>query len=172
MLYEEKPVEKRRYTVEEAKKLLDEVQNYADYYSTCAKVKVGSAIISDLGFDLFTYGCNHGIENCVKNGCRRMRLYGDNSKEHRLPSDCDALHSEVDAISKAAKGGVKTEGATIVVTRYPCEACARAIAAAGITTVIYGRKEPMSKYAEDIIRQNEGVEVYHIFDWMKEDNNA
>lgn len=155
----------------EAHKLLDLAHSYAQEHSTCAKVQVGSLITTHNGFGPNVYGCNHGIMNCKKHGCRRIRLYGENSKIHRLPSDCDALHSEIDAISKAASKGIKLEGATIYVTRYPCEACARAICEAGIKTVLYGRNESISEYTQ-LIFDNYGVEVHKIQDWTEEDDNA
>ena len=147
---------------------LNAANTYAKLYSTCAKVQVGSVIETTNGE--YVYGCNHGVMNCKKNGCRRVRLYGENSKIHRLPSDCDALHSEVDAISIAAKKGIKLEGATIYVTRYPCEACARAIAASGIKTVVYGRDESISDYTEQILTIA-GVTIKKV-KWYEEDNNA
>ena len=149
---------------------LDAAQEYADECSTCNKVKVGSLITTNNGYGPNICGCNHGVSDCKQNGCRRIRLYGNASKEHRLPSDCDALHSEVDAISKAARAGIKLEGATIYVTRYPCEACARAIAESGIKRVIYGRTESISPYTEMILR-SANVEVIHILNWERDDNN-
>lgn len=149
---------------------LDEANQYAKENSTCAKVQVGSLIVP-LNRISHIYGCNHGVMNCREHGCRRVRLYGENSKIHRLPSDCDALHSEIDAICKAAKDGVDLEGATIYVTRYPCEACARAICEAGIKTVIYGRNESISEYTQ-LIFDNYGVDVHKIQDWTEEDDNA
>ena len=147
---------------------LDSAQNYADRKSTCVKVQVGSVIQSGA---LLIFGSNHGVCNCNINGCRRIKLYGENSKQHRLPSDCDSVHSEIDAIAKAAKMGIKLDGATIYITRYPCEACARAIVSAGIKKVIYGRKESISEYTRKILDSAQ-IEVWHILDWNREDNNA
>lgn len=160
---------------EVVKLVLDSAQDYADDNSTCVKVKVGSVIVpkESVGKELFgcvIHGCNHGVHNCKQNGCRRVELYGNASKEHRLPSDCDAVHSEVDAIGRAAKMGVKTEGATIFVTRYPCEACARAIVSAGIGKVYYGRKESISEYTAAILEAG-NVKVIKVADWEREDNN-
>ena len=156
------------FTTLAEKSILDETQSYADKNSTCAKVRVGSTIIVKGSKPI--RGANHGVNNCKKNGCRRIKLYGNASKEHRLPSDCDSIHSEVDAICKAAKSGVKLEGAAIYVTRYPCEACARAIAASGIKKVVYGRNEIISPYTA-LILSAENVEVIHRADWQREDNN-
>lgn len=151
--------------------ILDSAQEYADENSTCRKVKVGSCIIPHGGdFNKAIHGCNHGSMNCKVNGCRRIRLYGNASKEHRLPSDCDAIHSEVDAICRAAKEGISLDEATIFVTRYPCEACARSIVDAGIKKVFYGRKENISQYTSDIFYLG-GVIVEKIEDWDREDNN-
>lgn len=149
---------------------LNEANEYAKKNSTCAKVQVGSMIVPR-GRHLHIFGCNHGVMNCKVNGCRRVRLYGENSKTHRLPSDCDALHSEVDAICNAAKMGVDLLGATIYVTRYPCEACARAIGEAGIKEVVYGRNETMSDYSK-LILNCYGVKVKKVKEWTEEDDNG
>ena len=147
---------------------LSRAQAFADEHSTCAKVRVGSTIVTTDG--VFINGCNNGVMNCKNYGCRRVRLYGDNSKIHRLPSDCDALHSEVDAICKAASRGLKLEGATIYVTRYPCEACARAIGVSGIKKVYYGRDESISEYTKPIFDYYD-VEVEKV-NWTEEDDHA
>ena len=147
---------------------LDRAHAYAEKHSTCEKVHVGALIVTKDGINI--HGCNNGVMNCRNYGCRRVRLYGENSKIHRLPSDCDALHSEVDAICKAAQRGVKLENATMYVTRYPCEACARAIGASGIKKVYYGRNEDISEYTK-LILESYGVEIEKI-NWTKEDDNA
>lgn len=150
--------------------LLDRAQYHADVMSTCAKVQVGSLIVNE---DFVTViGCNHGIErNCRNTICNRIEKYGEDSKNHRLPSDCVSIHSEVDAICKAARNGVKLDGAVIFVTRYPCEACARAITQSGIRKVVYGRKEKISDMtAKTFSAYN--VEVIHVEDWDYKDNNS
>ena len=149
---------------------LTRAQIHADAHSTCCKVKVGSLIISE-NYEMI-FGCNHGIErNCEEKGCRRVEVYGENSKLHRLPSDCVSVHSEVDAICKAAKTGINLSGAVIFVTRYPCEACARAIALSGIRRVVYGRKEEVSEMTKSIL-DSAGVQIIHESDWIYEDNNS
>lgn len=149
------------------KAMLDLAQTYANAHSTCSKVQVGSCISS--GYSTIC-GCNHGISNCKKNGCRRIQLYGEASKDHRLPSDCDSIHSEIDAICEAAKSGIRLLGSTIYVTRYPCENCARAIATSGIKKVVYGRKQSISPYTAMILAMSH-VDVVHDMSWDWEDNN-
>lgn len=152
------------------RRMLDRAQAWAMTYSTCCKVQVGSVIITT---DLTPfYGCNRGIErDCSAEGCLRIEKYGNDSKNHRLPSDCVSVHSEVDAIGKAAAEGVSLAGAKIFITRYPCEACARAIVTSGIKTVIYGRKEEVSEMSSKIFKAGK-VSVYHFENWDYQDNNS
>lgn len=152
-------------------KFLSRAQSYAELNSTCEKVHVGSMIIPEECLSMPVYGCNRGLEYSCKNfGCNRVKMYGENSKQHRLPSDCVAIHSEVDAICKAAMMGIELKNAMIFVTRYPCEACARAIAVSGIKKVVYGRSESISKMTEDIFK-SAGVETVHVDEWSYYDNN-
>lgn len=152
-------------------KKLQDLQDMAEEYSQCKKVAVGSELVLRKAESVTILGFNRTFPgSCKQEGCHRVNLYGDYSKEHRLPSDCRAVHSEVDAIAQAAKFGLPTEGATLFVTRYPCEACARAIAVAGIKNVIYGRRQPISKETEDIFTEAK-VKAYHIDDWSWEDTD-
>ena len=149
--------------------LLTYAQNHANMNSTCTKVKVGSLIISS--DYIAVRGCNRGIAiKCTESGCNRVNLYGENSKLHRLPSDCASIHSEIDAICAAGKRGIPLENSVIFVTRYPCEACARAICAAGMRKVVYGRKEKISQMTENMFKAC-NVEVIHVEDWDYEDDN-
>lgn len=149
---------------------LDRVQRKADSLSTCAKVHVGCVITDKDGEDL-VWGFNEGIgRNCKKEGCHRVELYGEDSKNHRLPSDCVAIHSEVNAISIAARLGISLYGSSIYITRYPCEACARAIIRAGIKEVIYGRRESVSPMTQRMFDEAD-VSTIHVA-WNAEDNNS
>lgn len=151
-------------------RMLSRAQTYADLNSTCVKVQVGSMIIGE-NWDT-TLGCNHGCGySCKEEGCYRVKLYGENSKEHRLPSDCMAVHSEVAAICEAARCGLYLENAVIFVTRYPCEACARAIIESGIKKVVYGREESISDMTA-MMFEKAGVEVEHEKDWHYADDNS
>ena len=146
---------------------LSEAHAYASQASDCTKVQVGSLLHTV--DDKFFFGANIGIGySCKENGCRRVALYGENSKDHRLPSDCNSLHSEVHAIGKAAASSTSTLGATLFITRYPCEACARAIVAAGIKQVYYGREQEISDYTKQILDAGH-VEYHHVSEWTAED---
>lgn len=50
------------------------------------------------------------------------------------------LHAEANAITKIARSGNNSDGATLYVTTSPCIECAKLIIQAGIKRVIYGEK--------------------------------
>lgn len=138
---------------------------YAKDNTGCTKVHVGCMIL-DINGNPVAIGANKSIPNCKRKGvCHRVELYGENSKQHRLPSDCNAVHSEVDALLRAT-GDVA--GGTAFVTRYPCEACARALVTAGIKKVVYGRGQEISPLTKQIFETG-GVEVIWAKDWTEED---
>lgn len=150
------------------KEYLRLAQEYADKESRCVKVAVGSLLIPK-NKNLKIFGANITLPvSCKENGCRRIDLYGEDSKNHRLPSDCRSLHSEITTISEAARYGISTKDAKMYVTRYPCEACARTIVNAGISTVYYGREQVISEETAEIFR-SAGVKVIHVEDWTYND---
>jgi deoxycytidylate deaminase len=115
------------------------------------------------------FGANRTLPvSCKENGCLRVKKYGDDTKTHRNPDDCRALHSEIDAITFAARQGISTKGMILFVTRYPCEACARAIVAAGIERVIFGRQQYITDESFDILHSG-GTIIMHLDYWDAED---
>ena len=143
------------------KSILTECNIYAKNMSTCCKAQVGCLVY--LGSKCISSGYNLSMPtNCKKYGCHRVDVYGEDSKNHRLPSDCYALHSEIMAIALAARNGDNLLGADMYISRYPCEACARAIVASGINKVIYGGIEEISEQTKEIFKNN-GVEVEFIY---------
>ena len=150
---------------------LDTANSFAGYFSGCNKVSVGSVIVDREG-KILGAGANRAItDKCKSEGCLRIKKYGEASKDHRLPSDCRAIHSEVDAISRVAKSCSSTRNCTIYVTRYPCEACARTIVAAGIKRVLYGRKQEVSDETLEILKSGD-VFVARVDNWDAEDTTV
>jgi dCMP deaminase len=140
---------------------------YAKEMSGCTKVSVGSCIVKNGA--VVSLGANRTMPDlCKTRGCLRIELYGNNSKAHRNPEDCRAIHSEVDAIGNAARAGVNLDGATIYVTRYPCEACARLIITSGIKRVVYGRNQKVSTMTLQMF-ESAGVECYNESQYMEDD---
>lgn len=151
------------------KDCLDIAQVYANRLSGCRKVAVGSAIVNQER--VIALGANRAVPDLCKTprGCLRVEKYGDDSKNHRNPEDCRAIHSEIDAICSAASSGVPVKGSSIFVTRYPCEGCAKAIIAAGIKKVYYGGTARISPQTAAMF-ETFGVDCVYISDW-KEDKS-
>ena len=61
------------------------------------------------------------------------------------------IHGEANLIAQAARKGIPLEGTTLYVTTFPCPACAKSIAVAGIKEVYYSKGYSMLD-AEDILR--------------------
>lgn len=157
------------YTTKDTELMLNIAQMFANKFSGCNKVAVGSVIAKDSR--ILSIGANRALPNLCKTprGCLRVELYGNDSKNHRNSGDCRAIHSEIDALSTAARFGIATEGASIFVTRYPCESCAKAIITAGIKEVYYGGTAQISDYTARLFEENH-VDCYFYGGW-KEDNS-
>lgn len=147
---------------------LDFAALFAKKMSGCVKVQVGSVLVQN--GQMVAFGANRAIPDLctTKRGCLRVERYGDDSKAHRNPEDCRAIHSEIDAICSAASLGVCVEGADLFVTRYPCEGCAKAIVTAGIRRVYYGGTTHPSQWTIDLFKLA-GVTCCHVNGWS-EDN--
>lgn len=159
--------------------MMEFAYNYAKQQSDCVKVQVGAVLVPNDSPSLypFEFGTNRTYPvSCKENGCRRQELYGEDSKNHRLPSDCRAIHAEIDCITKFC-GSMKIapysikEKLCLIVTRYPCEACARAIVNAGfIERVVYGGEQETSEETQKIF-ESANVEVVHL-DWKPEHDTS
>ena len=93
--------------------------------SYCTRRKVGALLVKDRmiisdGFN----GTPSGFENiCEDPATGKTKPY--------------VLHAEANAITKVAKSGNTSEGATLFVTDAPCLECAKLIIQAGIRRVVY-----------------------------------
>ncbi len=70
------------------------------------------------------------------------------------------LHAEANAITKIARSGNSSEGATMYVTASPCIECAKLIIQAGIKRVVYSEKYRLEDGIELLKRA--GIEVVFI----------
>ena len=75
------------------------------------------------------------------------------------------LHAEANAISKVAKSGNSSEGATLYVTASPCLECSKLIIQAGIKRVVYREQYRLDDGIQLLKRA--GIEVEQV----EEDNN-
>ena len=79
---------------------------------------------------------------------------GDNVCEYvgedgELHTKAEVLHAESNAITKCAKWGSTTDGATMYVTLSPCLECSKLIIQSGIRRVVY----------KDLYRNGEGLSL-------------
>ena len=70
------------------------------------------------------------------------------------------LHAEANAITKIARSGNNSDGATLYVTDSPCIECAKLIIQAGIKRVIYGREYRLTDGIDLLRRAN--IEVIYL----------
>ena len=97
--------------------------------SYCKRRKVGALLVKDRMIISDGYnGTPSGFENiCEEDGVTKPYV----------------LHAEANAITKVAKSGNSSEGATLYVTASPCLECSKLIIQSGIKRVVY-RDDPAS----------------------------
>lgn len=160
------------YTTNQAKDILTLADNYAKNNSTCKKTAVGCYVVSEDDWrTVLAKGCNRGEVSCKDEGCLREATFGDNSKKHRAVCRCYGNHAEQDALKNVRfNRRHHLNGASVFVTRYPCDECAKAIVDAGIKLVVYGREFSISANAEQMFKEA-CVEVVHLADWNCDEND-
>ncbi|MDO4826335.1 MAG: dCMP deaminase family protein [Bacteroidia bacterium] len=112
--------------------------------SYCKRRRVGALIVKDNMIISDGYnGTPSGFENVCEDETGATKPY--------------VLHAEANAISKVAKSGNSSEGATLYVTASPCIECSKLIIQAGIKRVVY-RDEYRLTDGVDLLRRA-GIEV-------------
>ncbi|MBR0239702.1 MAG: dCMP deaminase family protein [Bacteroidales bacterium] len=115
--------------------------------SYCKRRQVGALIVKDKMIISDGYnGTPSGFENICEDENGVTKPY--------------VLHAEANAISKVAKSGNSSLGATLYVTASPCLECAKLIIQAGIKRVVY-RDEYRITDGIDLLKRA-GVEVEQI----------
>lgn len=112
--------------------------------SYCERRQVGALIVKDKYIISDGYnGTPSGFENLC-----------EDEEGHTKPY---VLHAEANAITKVAKSGNSSDGATLYVTASPCIECAKLIIQAGIRRVVYSE---MYRYSDGIeLLQKAGIGV-------------
>ncbi|MBQ7575700.1 MAG: dCMP deaminase family protein [Bacteroidales bacterium] len=112
--------------------------------SYCKRRQVGAIIVKDRMIISDGYnGTPSGFENVCEDDNGVTKPY--------------VLHAEANAITKVAKSGNSSEGATLYVTASPCMECSKLIIQAGIKRVVY-RDEYRILDGVELLRRA-GVEV-------------
>ena len=115
--------------------------------SYCTRRQVGALIVKDKM--IISDGYN-GTPTGFPNKCE-----DDNNVS--LPY---VLHAEANAITKIARSGNNSDGATLYVTDSPCIECAKLIIQSGIRRVVYDREYRLTD-GVDLLRRA-GIEVIHL----------
>lgn len=104
--------------------------------SYCKRRQVGALIVKDRMIISDGYnGTPSGFENQCEDEGGVTKPY--------------VLHAEANAITKVAKSGNSSEGATLYVTASPCMECAKLIIQSGIKRVVY----------KDLYRITDGIDL-------------
>jgi dCMP deaminase len=92
--------------------------------SYCVRRQVGALIVKDQMIISDGYnGTPSGFENICEDEAGKTKPY--------------VLHAEANAITKVAKSGNSSDGATLYITSSPCIECAKLIIQSGIKRVVY-----------------------------------
>ncbi|MBR1926353.1 MAG: dCMP deaminase family protein [Bacteroidales bacterium] len=104
--------------------------------SYCKRRQVGALIVKDRMIISDGYnGTPSGFENICEDETGVTKPY--------------VLHAEANAITKVAKSGNSSQGATLYVTASPCLECSKLIIQSGIKRVVY----------KDEYRLNDGIDM-------------
>ncbi len=117
--------------------------------SYCKRRRVGALIVKDKMIISDGYnGTPSGFENVCEDENNVTKPY--------------VLHAEANAITKIARSGNNSDGATLYVTTSPCIECAKLIIQAGIRRVIYGEKYRIEDGINLLKRANIDVEYVSV----------
>ena len=115
--------------------------------SYCQRRQVGALIVKDKMIISDGYnGTPAGFENVCEDETGVTKPF--------------VLHAEAHAITKIARSGNNSDGATLYVTASPCIECAKLIIQAGIKRVIYGEHYRLTD-GIDLLKRA-GIEVLYV----------
>ena len=115
--------------------------------SYCERRKVGALIVKDKMIISDGYnGTPAGFENVCEDENHLTKPY--------------VLHAEAKAITKIARSGNNSEGATLYVTDAPCIECSKLIIQSGIKKVFYARQYRLTDGID--LLQRAGIEVHYL----------
>ena len=115
--------------------------------SYCTRRQVGALIVKD---KMIISDGFHGTPSGFENVC-------EDDEGNTIPY---VLHAEANAITKIARSGNNSDGATLFVTDEPCIECSKLIIQAGIRRVVYAREYRLHEGLDLLKRAN--VEVVHL----------
>lgn len=115
--------------------------------SYCHRRQVGALIVKDKMIISDGYnGTPSGFENVCEDEQGLTKPY--------------VLHAEANAITKIARSGNNSDGATLYVTDSPCIECSKLIIQAGIKRVVYDKQYRLIEGLQ--LLERAGIEIKHI----------
>ena len=121
--------------------------------SYCKRRQVGAIIVKDKMIISDGYnGTPSGFENVCEDESGLTKPY--------------VLHAEANAITKIARSGNNSDGATLYVTSSPCIECAKLIIQAGIKRVVYSEAYRLNDGIK--LLERAGIEVVSVNDEQHE----
>ena len=121
--------------------------------SYCKRRQVGAIVVKDKMIISDGYnGTPSGFENVCEDENGLTKPY--------------VLHAEANAITKIARSGNNSDGATLYVTSSPCIECAKLIIQAGIKRVVYSEAYRLNDGIK--LLERAGIEVVSVNDEQHE----
>jgi dCMP deaminase len=121
--------------------------------SYCKRRQVGAIIVKNKMIISDGYnGTPSGFENICEDESGLTKPY--------------VLHAEANAITKIARSGNNSDGATLYVTSSPCIECAKLIIQAGIKRVVYSEAYRLNDGVK--LLERAGIEVISVNDVQQE----
>ncbi|TYO96550.1 deoxycytidylate deaminase [Desulfallas thermosapovorans] len=125
-----------------------EITGVVSRRSTCLRRQVGALIVRDHRILATGYnGAPAGMRHCLEVGCLREKQGIPSGERHEL---CRGLHAEQNALLQAALHGISIAGGVFYVTHQPCVLCAKMIANAQISKVVFRGAYP-DRMALDVL---------------------
>lgn len=144
--------------------------------SKCVRAKVGALLVKDKNIISFGY---NGTPVGTCNDCETKMYvssdsgawldqelitstwpYEDGKGRYKLVTKDEVIHAESNAILKAAKMGVSTQGTTMYCTLSPCKDCSKLILQAGVERVVYLELFSRDNGSVEFLNQFISVEKY------------
>lgn len=119
--------------------------------SYCVRAKVGALLVKSGNIISFGYnGTPSGMDNCCEDKdytdaggwldeetIIKKWPFEDELGRYRFVTKKETVHAESNAIIKAARSGLSTDGSTLYLTLSPCIDCSKLILQSGIKRVVY-----------------------------------
>lgn len=140
---------KEKYTRPNWDQYFQEIRAAVAKRATCDRGRSGCIIVKDKQILATGYvGAPSGMPHCDEVGhlMKEVKHEDGSTTKHCMRT----AHAEMNAITNAARNGVKIEGATLYCLMTPCRNCAMAIINAGIVRVHCIRKYHAGRESEEM----------------------